>query len=246
MPNNVAPSIDPSDSDTFAGALRQILQKFLAQSVDDMMPVKVISFDEDKNMARVQPMVKIIDTAGNLYSRGQFTVPVFSFGGGGALMRFRLNPGDLGWIEANDRDISLFLQSLKESAPNTLRKHQFEDAVLFPDSMRTFTATQEDKDDNALAVFQTSDGSVKLSILENGFKMRGDLELIGDFTHTGDTMHTGDTVQEGEQTSSGVIHSDTDVTAVAVSVLTHDHDYVDTQNGAPSSATTDAPNPPAP
>jgi len=242
---NVAPSIDPADSEDFAGALRQIMQKFLAQSVDDMLPVMVISFDEDKNEARVKPLIQILDTGGNLTSRGQFTVPVFSFGGGGALMRFRLKPNDLGWIKANDRDISLFLQGLKESAPNTLRKHQFEDAVLFPDSMRTFTASQEDKDDNALAVFQTSDGSIKLSILETGFKMRGNLELIGDFTHTGDTMHTGDTDHVGAVSASGLIHSDVDVTATMTntSLIGHDHDYVDTQNGAPSTATTDPTNP---
>lgn len=203
--SNVVPSIDPADSESFPGALRQILKKFIAQSVDDMLPVKVISFDEDKNQARVQPMIKLLDTDLNLKSRGQFTVPVFSFGGGGALMRFRLKPGDLGWIEASDRDISLFLQTLKESAPNTLRMHQFEDAVLFPDSMRTFTATQEDKDDSALAVFQTTDGSIKLSILEDGFKMRGDFELIGDFTHTGDTFRTGDTDQVGNVKTEGII-----------------------------------------
>ena len=245
MADNVAPSINPADAEDFAGGLRQIMQKFIAQSVDNMMPVIVISFDEDRNEARVQPAIKILDTGGNLTSRGQFTVPVFTFGGGGALMRFRLNPGDLGWIEANDRDISLFLQTLEESAPNTLRKHQFEDAVLFPDAMRTFTAAQEDKDDNALAVFQTSDGAIKLSILETGFKMRGNLELIGDFTHTGDTMHTGDTDHVGEVSASGVIHSDIDVTATMTntSLVGHDHDYLDNNGTADISRTTDPTNP---
>lgn len=217
---NVAPSIDPADSEDFAGALRQIMQKFLAQSVDDMLPVMVISFDEDKNVARVKPLIQILDTGGNLTSRGQFTVPVFTFGGGGALMRFRLKPNDLGWIKANDRDISLFLQTLKESAPNTLRKHQFEDAVLFPDSMRTFAASQEDKDDDALAVFQTSDGSIKLSILETGFKMRGDFELIGDFTHTGDTFRTGDTDQVGDVRTEGLITDIGDVTHTGNTTMT--------------------------
>ena len=245
MVNNVGPSVYPADSESWAGGLRQILQKFLAQSVDSMLPVIVISFDEDRNEARVQPAIKILDTGKNLTSRGQFTVPVFSFGGGGALMRFRLKAGDLGWIEANDRDISLFLQTLEESAPNTLRMHQFDDAVLFPDSMRTFTATQEDKDDDALAVFQTSDGSVKLSMLETGFKMRGHLELIGDFTHTGDTMHTGDTDHVGVVSASGVIHSDIDVTAAMTntSLIGHDHDYLDNNGTADVSRTTDPTNP---
>ena len=240
---NSQPSINPADSHDLAGGLRQIMQKFLAQSVDDMLPVIVISFDETKNEARVRPLIQILGTDNSLTNRGQFTVPVFTFGGGGALMRFRLKPNDLGWVKANDRDISLFLQTLRESPPNTLRKHQFDDGVLFPDAMRTFTPAGEDDTDNALAVLQTSDGSVKLSILESGFKMRGNFELIGDLTHTGDTIQTGDITQTGEITSSGVIHSDTDVTAVTVSVLTHDHDYVDTQNGSPNTSTTDVPNP---
>ena len=205
MVDNVPPSIDPADSEDLAGAFRQILGKFLAQSIDDMLPARVISFDSGRNEARIQPLIMIKDTDGNFHSRAQFTVPVFTLGGGNALVRFNLNQGDLGWIQANDRDISLFIQSLEEAGPNTNRKHQFEDAVFFPDVLRNFTPVEND----ASMVIQTTNGNVFLSVADTGFKMKGDLSVEGGITTTGDVVANG------------------------VSLETHTHNFTNA-DGAPS------------
>jgi hypothetical protein len=63
------------------------------------------------------------------------SIPVLQLGGGGFVLSFPINSGDLGWVKASDRDISLFLDSYAETAPNTQRKHSFEDALFIPDVM---------------------------------------------------------------------------------------------------------------
>lgn len=158
---HATPSRDPANDDSLLGMARQILDKFL-QSVDDMLPAQVISYDRDVNRATVRPLVRVLTTDGRQVGRAQIaSVPVFMFGGGDCVLSFQLNPGDLGWIKANDRDISLFLQAHREAAPNTLRKHTFQDAMFFPDVMHGVTIPEEDADN---AVFQRKAGLVRLSL----------------------------------------------------------------------------------
>lgn len=155
------PSIDPANEGDLVGALRHILGKEL-QNLDGMLPAKVIAYDRVKNRATVQPLIMLLTTSHTTVPRASLaSVPVYQIGGGGFLLNFNLKPGDLGWIKANDRDISLFLQSHAASAPNTIRKHSFSDAVFYPDVMKGYTIAGEDAEN---AVLQNLDGSVKLSL----------------------------------------------------------------------------------
>lgn len=158
---NSQPSIYPADSASLTGLFRLFMTKFL-QNTDDMLPAVVVAYDRTTNRAQVQPFIKMITTQDQLVSRAQLaTVPVFQFGAGGFIISNNLKPGDLGWIKANDRDISVFLQHYKESGPPTLRKHTFEDAVFFPDPMTGYTIDPTDSDN---LVIQKLDGSVKISL----------------------------------------------------------------------------------
>jgi len=162
------PSRDPSNDDSLLGMARQILDKFL-QNVDDMLPARVVSYDRTANRAIVVPMVKVLTTDNRQIGRAQVaSVPVMQFGGGGVALSFNLAPGDIGWIKANDRDISLILQAYRDNAPNTLRKHSFQDAVFIPDVMRGMTIAGEDAGN---AVLQTLDGSVKVAIWPDRVKI---------------------------------------------------------------------------
>lgn len=155
------PSQNPADLGTFQGLFRAVLRKFL-QGVDDMLPARVISYDREKNIAQVQPLVAMLTTNNEIVSRARVaSVPVFQIGGGNFLLNFNILPGDLGWIKANDRDISLFLQSFNEQAPNTARQHSFQDAVFFPHIM---TGYDIDSADSQNCVLQNLDGSVKISL----------------------------------------------------------------------------------
>jgi hypothetical protein len=167
------PSRDPANDDSLLGMARQILDKFL-QQVDDCLPARVVSYDRTTNRATVIPMVKVLTTDNRQIGRAQIaSVPVMQFGGNGVALSFDLKAGDLGWIKANDRDISLVVQAYKDSAPNTLRKHSFQDAVFIPDVMHGLTINPEDEHN---AVLQTLDGSVRVSIWPDRVKITaGDL-----------------------------------------------------------------------
>lgn len=165
------PSRDPANDDSLLGMARQVLDKFLNQ-IDDMLPARVISYDRATNRAAVMPMVKLLTTDNRQIGRAQVaSVPVMMFGGDGVALSFNLKAGDLGWIKANDRDISLLLQGYRDSAPNTLRKHSFQDAVFIPDVMHGVTIAGEDE---SHAVLQTLDGSVRVAIWPDRVKITKD------------------------------------------------------------------------
>ena len=162
------PSRDPANDDSLLGLVRQVLDKFL-QGVDDMLPARVISYDRASNRATVVPMVKLLTTDNRQLPRAQIaSVPVLQPGGGGFVLSLNLKPGDLGWVKANDRDISLILQAYRDTAPNTLRKHSFSDALFIPDAMRSITTVGED-DENM--VLQSLDGVARVAVWSDRVKI---------------------------------------------------------------------------
>ena len=181
------PSKDPSlESGGLAGALQQVLGKFL-QNVDDCLPAKIVSYDREKNTATVQPLVAVLSTEGQSLSRAAVaSVPVLALGGGNFVVNFPLKKGDLGWLKASDRDISLFMQGLQEAKPNTLRKHSFEDGLFIPDVYRNYTINGEDMDSNM--VVQSLDGTIRVALWPDRVKttcMDTWLEVNSDGTITG-------------------------------------------------------------
>jgi hypothetical protein len=78
---------------------------------------------------------------------------------------FPLKEGDLGWIEASDRDISLFLQTYNTAQPNTFRMNDFADSRFIPDVMTGYTISEGDE---GKILFQSTDGSTKLTFSEDG------------------------------------------------------------------------------
>jgi hypothetical protein len=164
------PSVDPANEDNMAGLFRHVFAKMM-QGVDGMLPARVVAFNSDRNAPRVtvQPLVAMVTTGGAQVSRAQIaSLPVFQFGAGGFLLSFPIKAGDFGWILANDRDISVYLQSGELSPPQTFRKQNFADALFIPDIMREYAINAEDVDN---PVFQSSDGSVRLALWEEFAKI---------------------------------------------------------------------------
>lgn len=155
------PSKDPADDDSVAGAFRSIFAKFM-QRVDTMLPAEVLAYDRESNTATVRALIAVLTTDGQAVPRAPIArVPVVALGGGGFVVNFPLRPGDRGWIEASDRDISLFLQSGGETTPNTYRTHSFEDSRFFPDVFAAFEVGEVAGD--AMTI-QTTDGAVRVEI----------------------------------------------------------------------------------
>ena len=171
------PSINPSSSSTLSGAFKHIGGK-MSQRTDDMLPAIIISYDRATNRAIVQPQIKMISTNGDVIVRNQLaSIPIMQFGGGGFVLNFPLNNGDLGWIKATDRDISLFLQSYTQVQPNTDRVHNFSDGVFIPDVMKGYSISGADSNN---AVLQSLDGTIKISFGASGITVSHPTQIIFD------------------------------------------------------------------
>ncbi len=230
-------SRNQSDNGTMAGMLRIVLGKFL-QHVDDMLPAQVIAYDAGTNRAQVQPLIVVVTTENVVVNRAQVaSVPVAQWGAGGFVLRFPVKTGDLGWIKASDRDISLFKQTYQSSAPNTQRKHSFEDAVFFPDTfMKGVTINSEDESN---AVLQNFDGSVRIALWPDKVKITAPSILFDTptATFTGDVTIDGTiNVQNSESSSTpcqinGNVIATGDITAGSISLESHVHGGVTTGGG---------------
>ncbi|AAT37774.1 baseplate spike [Burkholderia phage BcepB1A] len=161
MTTPIIPSKNPADDGSAAGVLRTIFRKQSMQ-MDGQLPAVVLSYDRTKNRATVRPLISMLKTNMQPVQRASIaTVPVLALGGGGYVMTFPVKAGDLGWIEASDRDISLFMQSMQQSHPNTYRIHSFNDGRFVPDAFAKYVINAED---NNAATIQSLDGSVRIAL----------------------------------------------------------------------------------
>lgn len=193
---------DPANDDGWVGVLMTAFSKSLQQT-DDMLPAVVIAYDRTTNRATVQPQIMMGTTNGDKVSRAQIaSVPVLNIGAGGFVLSFPVKPGDLGWIKASDRDISLYLQggAEREEWPNTKRMHSFQDGLFIPDVLRQFTVSGEDAD---RVVLQSLDGTTRVAVGDGIIRLvtSGAVEIeSGTLTHNGVNVgadHTHGGVQAG-------------------------------------------------
>ena len=206
------PSTDPADHDSLAGVLRAFMEKTL-QNVDDFLPARVLSFDPATNRVRVQPQVLMGTTDGQRLSRAPIaSLPVFRIGAGGGMLSFPIKEGDLGWIKASDRDLSLFLQSPGQEAwPNTRRMHSFQDAIFFPDAMMRANPTGDDADRIVMAWDDGSrvvigqgmvevHGVSSVKVVAPAIGLEGAVTVTGTITSTGAASFAG-----GVTGASGIV-----------------------------------------
>lgn len=217
--NRNNPSFDPAFNGSFQGSIQFAFTKLMQQSVNGMLPARVIAFDRTANRVQVQLLITMLTTDGSQVERQQLaSLPVLLLGGGGYMLNFNIKTGDLGWVCASDRDISLFLQSYAQAPPNTARMFSFSDGLFIPDVMRGYTI---DPDDAENAVLQNLDGTVKIALTPTGVVITGDLRVKGvltaesglsvsggvgsSFTVTGNMDLTGDIAVTGNITATGDI-----------------------------------------
>lgn len=197
MKSTNAPDIDPANNDSLAGTLQFCMKKFM-QNMNGMLPAKVIKYDRDINRVQVQLLIALVSTDGSIISRAQIaSIPVLVLGGGNAFLSFDLIPGDLGWVLANDRDISSFLQTYTESPPNTFRMNSFSDSMFIPDIMTDFTVESEDLHN---VVLSKRDGSMRISLQSDRIKLTAPLVEI-----TGKLQVDGEIIGQGGLNLSGLI-----------------------------------------
>lgn len=224
----IIPSIDPANEGSLPGIMREVFKKQM-QNMDGQLPAQVIAYDRSSNTATVQPLITRITTDGQPYERATVaSVPVLALGGGGFYVNFPLKPGDKGWIEASDRDISLFMQGGEMAQPNTVRMHNFSDGRFVPDVLGSYTF---DSDDEGKMVIASLDGQVKISLSDTVAKIKGvkvEVEAESDVTVTApNTTVNGDMTVTGKSTLTG------GATIAGNTYTTHYHDTPDGLSGPP-------------
>lgn len=195
------PNQDSADDGSMAGVLKAWLRSYIRENLDDMLPARVVSYDDQTNRAVVQPLIMMGTTDGQKVSRPPISsVPVFRFGGGGFFIRFPIKAGDFGWLKANDRDVSLMFQrGGLEDWPNTERLHSFSDAMFFPDTLKDWAVDGENAD---ALVIQSMDGSVCMALHDGQLTFKApaakfeipDTEWIGNIKLTGNLSTAGGNV----------------------------------------------------
>lgn len=152
------------------GGISAAIRSFFLNEFEGMLPATVVSYDDGSNRAVIKPLVMIGTTDGSKKSRAEVAgIPVYRFGGGGFFMRFPIEPGDFGWLKANDRDISLvFQRGGGEDWPNTTRMHKFSDAMFFPDTFKQWAIKGENSD---AAVWQSMDGNACIALSTSHVKL---------------------------------------------------------------------------
>ena len=151
------------------GGILEIFERYMHRTTENSLPCEVTAVNANRTKVSVKPLIAMVGENGEVLSRNEITgIHVETFGAGGWLISPPIKVGDLGWIEASDRDISLFLQSFKEEQPPTERMHSFSDARFVPDIMKGFSIDSADAD---ALVIQNLDGSVKIAL--NGNKITG-------------------------------------------------------------------------
>jgi len=160
LPQNI-PSKNPAISGNLGASVALVIRKAL-QETNGQLPCVVLSYNRRTNRARVQPQIAMLSTGGAKISRAPIaSVPVLALGGGGFFINFPLVKGSRGWIEASDRDISLYLQAASEQLPNTARLHSFEDGRFIPDVFKDYIIN--DADANSMVISST-DGTVRVAL----------------------------------------------------------------------------------
>lgn len=225
--NFTIPNNNPAEINSLDG-LNEILQENILFNLQKVMPGIVVSYDRNTNRAVIQPAIMGVDSQGGKVGKETLiNIPVFSMSGGGIVLSFPVKEGDKGWLIANDRDISIFKQNLEISAPNTYRKHVFNDAFFLPDKINDLNITPED--DGAFVI--QSENGTKITLKNDLITLNSENVVIN-----GNTSINGNTVINGSLNVSETITSSGEITGNSIPLSTHIHGNVQSgqnKTGAP-------------
>ena len=223
------------------------LIKQLMSTVKKEMEVSIpceITAVISRQKVTVKPLIKVVDKLGNTYSRDVIEgVPVFALGTSNMSVSMPVAGGDKGWLQASDRDLSLFLQSFEESEPPTNRMHSFSDGLFVPDSMNDYTISSEDSDSLVIqdstgtnkvtmnatktrvvngAVDITIEGGSVTGVAPAGFSLNNCI-IAADGSITSPSVITGLNVAATVGLTAPTIAAGLSLSVAAVEVLGHDH-----------------------
>lgn len=194
------------------GSVRNIIRRFVAEEVDDTIPVKVVAFSAANSTVDLQPTVQIRDDNGRLVDRGVIQgVPVQRMGGGGYIISTPISVGDTGWLKATDRDMSVMMQRTGAiSEPPSARMHSFSDGFFIPDTTFGYGATSA----SGLEI-RTKTGSSKIGLTGSALNLAGasmgvtvpETAWTGNLGVTGKVSATGEASGPNDLTNKSFVDS---------------------------------------
>ncbi len=173
--------------------LTELIQSFLEYRLSDVhtaLPARIIKYEADQQKASVQPLIKKQYQDGTVESNPIITgVPVIFPSGGGALLSFPIQPGDLVLLVFSERSLDNWVASTgQEVEPNDSRKHDFSDAIAIP-GLFTFAKTLNADPDAVVLKFNSgsikikTDGSVEINAAQ--IKLSGNVMIEGNVSISG-------------------------------------------------------------
>lgn len=220
--NKNRPNINPANNDSFAGLIQFSFSEYM-KKIQGLLPARVIKYDRTTNRVQVQLLIKILGTSGESYPNSQIaSIPVMLLGGGDFFISANLNPGDLGWVFATDRDISLFLDTYEAAPPSVNLTNNFSSSFFIPDIMTGYTIAEEDSSN---FVISNKTSTVKISLGSDGITItspnvtintqqatinsdQATVNVSTDMTINGNTIINGSLVVNGDMTGGGTISAD--------------------------------------
>ena len=170
-------SLDPAVlSGGMAGMLRFILRKWSMTELESALPAVVTGVDgTGRKFVSARPLIQQVTTSGKVINRPEIAkLPILQLSGGDFVLSFPVAVGDIGWIVACDRDISLAVQNFKDGKdqpPGSQRHHDFRDAFFIPDAARKWASGAEGAPANAVAL-QSKDGTMAVWISPDSIKLK--------------------------------------------------------------------------
>lgn len=172
--------------------LLRVASSQAARGVNTCLPGTILSYDAGKQLATVQPMLKLRQPDGREEEIPILNaVPVIWPRSGGASMTFPVRRGDGCLLVFNQRSIDEYKSSGEVSTPLDPRAHDLSDAVAF----MGFTPSGAGGADDAIeikmggATIKITDSGVEIEAdsvtIKGNTTIEGNLALEGDFTVTG-------------------------------------------------------------
>lgn len=180
-------SENPANNDSLEG-LNDFFKDKLYLHLEKVIPGIVESYNKTTNRAVIKPAIMGETTQGEKVSKDFLSnIPVLQLGSKYGIITFPIKAGMTGWLIASDRDISIFKSIKQETAPNTTRKHKYQDSFFIPDSINS-TGT----DNLTISTEETSFifGKSFYKINASSIEITGDISQTGTISQTGSITST--------------------------------------------------------
>jgi len=155
---------------SFLGAIEAIISNWFSDKQFCTLG-KVEEYDREKHEAVVQPMVKIVGTAGHEVEPAKVKCTVHRFSACGYVIDMPIQKGDTGWIIAADVDTTESKKSKEVELPLSLIRNQYRFGYFIPDAFGKRPVNEDDKEGNRL-VIASEDYNQRISIGQSDIQVQ--------------------------------------------------------------------------